>query len=1424
MSISTNFDLTKIRHHKDGQSHSFEDFCCYLFRNDSEVPQDSIFRRIQGKGGDGGVEAIHRLSNGEVWGCQVKYMFDLNQALHACKKSFETALSNYKELSRYVICVPFNLTGKKKGPSGKQLEGKWAEFDNWKEELENLIPKGRTVVIDLWCEDDLQIKFLSTDSTGGLIKYWFDDSVFPETLFSIQLKTAIKQAGDRYSPRLNVNTPLIEKFHFFSQINVWNEIISKLSRDCVETYKSWDKSFEQDPTLKTELKLDLSPIGEKISNISQDLIIALTKPEILVDSDFQAIVKGQYKNLTELENVILSRLLEKHGKNADTQHFRQFSANFQVSFPMQPLDELRKLKEVLDGIIQLYSDQKFELAASNTVLICGEAGIGKTHGIVDLARQRDSQGLRSLVFFGENFTDEDPWITILNYLGLSNSIGRNELLAVLNAIGENSGYPLILFIDALNESKERGNWRHSLPRLCSEISNYPFLKLCVSCRDNFVRQVIPKSLNICEVRHNGFMGMEVESQIAYSKHYKLGVPENFYFNKEFSNPLFLGMFFESLKEFRENLETKDYKDISSHVSISSIIKLWFKAKNRKILDKLEIDSRENELVRESLDKLADMMISQNSRLISLKEVRFALNEVVGEVVGQNFQKFFSAIEDESLISIIEQIEPSFEKESKYYVRFTFERVGDYLIAGKLISSIGNVGISLKPEEKLYEFVANEDKILENSGVLEAISVLWPEKIKNEFIDYVEYDDNPELNKYFISSLYWRDPKYISNRTIELVWKLICQNDYVVKGFESLFEISTRKEHRLNADFLHEYFIKQKMVHHRDGFWAFVVGESFSNWSEEINSESPVNKLTDLDIYLQSSQISTQTSLLWATIICWFLASPDRRIRDRGTKVLTAILEKNPDIAVMLLRRFHSCDDEYITERLLVAIYGAFLLNNSSDDLYEVTRFLFDNYCTEEEFPLNVCIRDHIRMIVELAISLNSVHKSVDILKVRSLVSKSNNVIDFSKDLVRPEIEEKFIPNLDIGKMSGMKMDSDFSKYIVQPNIREIVDSEFKSKKSNFENLNNGFLNAVINMGYPGERNRCANFDYLILEKFGTMRGKPGWAERLGKKYNWIILKQFMGQLNDQNNMNNDSSALQKELMLQGLNLRDIDPTDLRLNLLKFEENVENYSIKKYSAPISEINLRDWCKNDDFGDVTEFIVIHGASEKRYFALNVENNWNDQNEFEEYAPYRNVHMKFNSALVKVSDLEKVKEEFSKEYSGQFFDFYNEPSDYHGYLGEWCEYGPNFVKDKNPMGLTTRLNQIDVNFLSGQLLRENNAGQDFSSPCNPKRLFVPSPKLIKFGGLKWNKIGDWKDIVGESVLVNPWWNFEGEFSGIIGSASFINEYLQENDEAFVLFCYQEKSLINFSDEYERKIIETMLQLDNGKFEIIAQKDRKW
>ena len=188
------------------------------------------------------------------------------------------------------------------------------------------------------------------------------------------------------------------------------------------------------------------------------------------------------------------------------------------------------------------------LAFERAFVLTGAAGTGKTHGVCDTAHQRFGAGLLSCVVFGHLFNgNPDPWTRLSESLTLPITLGMDGLLNALNAAAEASGSLLILFLDAINETRPLRYWQEQLPAFIQAIQRRPYLRLCVTCRTSFMTYCIPEGSTLPVTEHMGFSGIEREACKAFFEFYGLEPPIMPILQPELSNPLYLRLCCETLQ-------------------------------------------------------------------------------------------------------------------------------------------------------------------------------------------------------------------------------------------------------------------------------------------------------------------------------------------------------------------------------------------------------------------------------------------------------------------------------------------------------------------------------------------------------------------------------------------------------------------------------------------------------------------------------------------------------------------------------------------------------------------------------------------------------------------------------------------------------------------------------------------------------------
>jgi hypothetical protein len=203
-------DFTNIRGDTvEGQRSFFERLICHLAKLDGGGGE---FRRIEGAGGDGGVEALRILPTGRKVGYQAKY-HPSRDHIDWIKlyRSVETALTQYPELERYVIALPCDFTGKRAARGGS-TDGIWGKWDTQVEKWRKLAAaRGMTVEFETWTAFEIEAVLLRPDAQH-LIPFFFDRLVFTREWMQRHLDRTIHDLHARYRPGEHVDTESLGPF------------------------------------------------------------------------------------------------------------------------------------------------------------------------------------------------------------------------------------------------------------------------------------------------------------------------------------------------------------------------------------------------------------------------------------------------------------------------------------------------------------------------------------------------------------------------------------------------------------------------------------------------------------------------------------------------------------------------------------------------------------------------------------------------------------------------------------------------------------------------------------------------------------------------------------------------------------------------------------------------------------------------------------------------------------------------------------------------------------------------------------------------------------------------------------------------------------------------------------------------------------
>lgn len=1152
-------NFQNIRPQGTGQDEGFEEFCCQLARHAIQVPQGSRFIRLRGAGGDGGVECFWQLPSGEEWGWQAKYFFELDK--RQLDNSVTTALAIHPNLSKYFICLPFDLAG----PTGRPGKSQREKYEDYRDQWEMLARnRGMSVEFVLWDKSELVTTLLAIDAYFGRTRYWFDQQFFSDQWFGDRLGEATKAAEPRYTPYLTVNVPIYQAFEALGRTPAWEDSILDLAAQVNRLAARWlrrlDSTSEIEPELPASAREPAESLVDSLQEAGQVLKVLMTDGGEAKLERLSQVIESARKLASGCLSISIEALEAEHGEGSvDSVPFRQYMAEYMVTFPAAHVDLSRETLELLSDL-EGWLDEAGRLSVVPAALVVGPAGVGKTHSICDIAVDRLQRGLKSVVLLGEQFSDGEPWNQIRQLLGLSGALSRDEIVGSLNVAAEITGYPAIIFIDALNETDPRGLWRRHLASFVEQVYRYKWLKVCFSCRSTYLKDVIPDNYSITQIRHSGFEGVEFEACIAFFGYYGLEPPSMPLLQPDFSNPLFLRLVCESLRDagitrFPDRM-----------FGLSEVVSCLVDSKEAKIARLLAYSPKEQH-VRAALDLLVSQMQRNQSRRIDWKVAK----EICASVWPS--RKLSTSLSDqlisEGIIREDRIVDPSAE-EPIDVVQFSFERLGDYMLAEKYLRDLDTEVQAAFQEGGILHFaVKDQESVRQNLGLLEALAILLPERHGTELAEVLQADDSTEILLTTVNSVPWRDVSSITAATESAMHRALTREETFDDAMEVLLSVSTRPRHPLNSLWFHRLALSETMPQ-RDAWLCPYLHRKHGE-------STAVDRLIDWGLRAEANTIPEDVAALWVTQLGWFFAASDRRVRDNATKVAVRIMESSGARWPEIIDRFSGVDDEYVIERVLAAAYGSLVRSRNLSHLRDAAGCVYRIFFAEGRPPQNAMVRDYGRLVLELALHEGVLADGLAPEEFRPpydsewpLVILDQDFVDKYKDSYR-----------DLPKLYHSCFHDDFNKYTIGSAIRPY-------DGITLEEAGRWVFKQVLDMGYSKDLH--AGFDGYMVSRYGPGRSKPEWAERIGKKYQWIALYRLLARLGD--NARPKEDPLDRHSHdLQARSEKNIDPTLLIRSTKEDGKTRSWWSSYEYDFDAHTSSSDDeWLGAFDFPDSARMVLV------------------------------------------------------------------------------------------------------------------------------------------------------------------------------------------------------------------------------------------
>lgn len=937
-------DWTGIRPWQGAKDLGFEEFCVQIARGEA-APDGSKFYRtgIQ----DAGVECFYVLPNGDEWGWQAKYFTSSPDSSQWSKldNSVEKALDKHPKLTRLFICVPVDRPDARRDDQESMMD-KWkkhmAKWEDWAED------RGREVSFEYWDSSEL-ISRLQEPENRGMRYFWFNEEALTESWMQERLKERRRRVGPRYTPELSVAVPVEQSLNALVRSPEFQQGLRVLAAEGQQLYgrlqhvdKSDEVSNEADELARTieEIATQLENAGSHpLKNLDPDLL--LDRADSLRDS-----VRDKRLDIQRQSSESNPESKNKDGKHESTREEALRTWKHKLWEIERWLD---KLRDVIDDQIPLTSN-------TGTLLLSGEAGVGKTHLLFDFAYRRLDNDQPTVLLLGEEFGSNDTLGKMTELLDLD--CGQEELLGALDAAAQAANTKALLVIDALNETDDKTLWKTLLPKLISRLEKYPWISLAVSVRSDYLQTVLADHLRkqLPMVVHRGFEDVEFDALKSFCQYYGLTTPGIPPLNPEYQNPLFLKLMCKALKG---KGETQLRPDV---LPLSDLFTFFLDDVNDNLseMDRLNYDPTEHR-VQEAVNSLASKMAHNRRRSLPRQVVKDVLHEIHPESDWD--QSLLKGLLSEGVLTETPVFTESGGRSEG--IRFAFEWLGDHFIAKALLQETppgSDERWPLVPDTSLGEILSGNHSL--HAGLIRSLSILVPEATERELLEFDEgFAESKTVWEAFLQSIPWRRTTSFSEKTKELLRHNLSRPEMITEpGLESLMTISLQEDHPLGAEFLHT-FLESLDMPIRDAVWTTFLHNSDRHQGAVRRLLDWCEKIPDPDNHVPSRENL-------GLILCWFLTASTREVRDRSTKALVKLWDGRPTEFNALVKRFASCDDPYVQERLYGCLYGVCLRCDNGDRVSQAARSVHETIFAEGSPLPHLLLRDYCRGILDRAIYLH----------------------------------------------------------------------------------------------------------------------------------------------------------------------------------------------------------------------------------------------------------------------------------------------------------------------------------------------------------------------------------------------------------------------------------------------------------------------
>lgn len=753
----------------------------------------------------------------------------------------------------------------------------------------------------------------------------------------MRLKTAINNAGNRYSTAVNLQVQnILKNLYALNREPEYLTDLLGLAYKVRRMARYLGNHTDKETEIK-QLQAEVKVIVNRLVGLK-----AKTKYQNIRWASTSKLIKRSAAQSYELYSLFRQRKEDKQKEKPYD------STDYGASNMWELYSALEELQRFLD-------DFRPMLFNKPRMILRGEAGIGKTHLLCDYAKARVESGKPTLMFLAHELLGTQgknhPLECMALLLGYNNS---SSFIADLRLLSKNSESRVCLIIDAVNEADSL-KWVE-----LAQLFDIQGLSLVVSVRNGYER-IVKDSGKYTTVQHFGFAEMEWEAISTFFKYYKMEMPEIPIIDPEFKNPLFL-------KIFCESYAGKKDKTPRGH-GATHVFEQYVETQSKKVLRELGLRLQKDYLWKHVIKEMGVWM-GKNGKAIMLRP---KLLEIVARDanLSPHISRLIALMEHHDLLIKY----PRYTKDGKrkgYGYSFTYNRFSDHLIVRSILTE--NKIDSPNAAKAFFQQSSFLPRNRYNSGLMEALAIQIPERCKGHELTWLvpkKYRGYWTMKMAFIEGLKWRDVASIDKQTGALKFMDTDQvRKYMNKYFHDteqdehivlncMLDVCAIPSHPFNADRLHK-LLSRHALGKRDAWWQYFLLD------HEDGSGNAVERLQSWSLSELPQKASPDSVRLAAVALSWTLASSNRRLRDRSSRALVSLLTHHQHVLLEILKQFADNNDPYITQRLFATAYGVLSLNPSERENFKnIAQWIYKHYFLNTKRRFDALMDDYAKGIIEL---------------------------------------------------------------------------------------------------------------------------------------------------------------------------------------------------------------------------------------------------------------------------------------------------------------------------------------------------------------------------------------------------------------------------------------------------------------------------